>query len=114
MVPTASTTFLRSIAPSTSTALGANVLTDTSASFPLPDSATGRLGLIGLELNPNTVQGRTFTIVDNTATEIFTDLADGGMTDVTVASVGDTYFSFTSLDTLDILAGLSRASAIRW
>ena len=71
-----------------STALDANTLTDGTASFSVPNPVTGRVGLIGLELNPNTTQGQTFTIIGNTATQIFTDPADGAMTDVAISGDG--------------------------
>ena len=76
----AGSTPLRAVGAGTSTVLAANVLTDVTANFPVPDLATGELGLIGLELNPNTAQDQTFMIIDNTATEIFTDPTDGDMT----------------------------------
>jgi hypothetical protein len=47
----ADSTLLRSIGSGTSTALAPNMLTDANANFPLPDLATGALGLIGLKPN---------------------------------------------------------------
>ena len=91
---------LRSVGPGVSTALEANVLTDDNASFPVPDPTTGSLGLVGLELNPNSGQGQTFTIIDNTATTIVTDPADGDMTGV--ATAADSYIGQYFWDNADI------------
>ena len=94
-------TGLRSVAPGVSTGLEANTLTDGTASFSVPNPVTGRVGLIGLELNPDTTQGQTFTIIGNTATQIFTDPADGAMTDVAMS--GDGYVGQYIWDNADIL-----------
>jgi hypothetical protein len=94
---------LRSIGEGTSTGLGADVLTDTSASFPLPDDSVGALGLVGLELNPNLSQSSTFTVIGNNATQIFIDTADGQMTDV--ASAGATYVGVYFFDELTVTDG---------
>ena len=84
-------TALHSLGQGSSTGLSADTLTDVSASFVLG-------ALKGLELNPDTSQSATFTIIDNDGTTIFTDPADGDMT--TVAAVGDSYFGEMILDSL--------------
>jgi hypothetical protein len=66
----------------TITALEPHKLTDANAGF-TPGS------LVGMKLRPNIQRSETFTIVDNSMTEIMTDPADGDMT--LVAAVGDTY-----------------------
>ena len=91
---------VRSIGSSTSTALAADSLTDAAAAFPVPDAVIGRLGLIGLEPNPNDSQGTTFTVIDNTATQIFVDPADGDMT--SVAAPADSFIGVYVLDGLEI------------
>ncbi len=94
------TTSLRAVTPGSNTLLEANKLIDSTGTFPLPDSVTGRIGLIGLELNPNPAQNQTFTIINNTATELFTDPADGDMR--LVANSGDTYIGQYLWDNVDI------------
>lgn len=96
---------LRSIGRRINTSLFANELVDGGASFPVPNLAIGSLGLIGLELNPNTAQGQTFTVVDNTATRLFTDPADGDLRNV--AGVGDPYSGIYTLDDLQVRGGAS-------
>ena len=91
---------LRAIAVGTSTDLASNVLTDTNANFPVPNPATRALGLIGLKLNPNINQSKTFTVIDNTATTIITDPADGDMT--AVAGTGDRYIGVYIFDSFSI------------
>jgi hypothetical protein len=77
---------------------GQSILTDADAAWPVPDAATGALGLIGLTLNPNTSQAEprvTFEVLDNTATTI---TVDGDMTQVAIA--GDAYigeYTFNNL-----------------
>ncbi len=79
-----------SVGPGSITAISGNVLTDSSASF-LP----GRL--IGLKLIPNIKdKEKVFTIIDNTATTITTDPADGSLT--SAAAAGDTYSGMTVFD----------------
>lgn len=92
---------LRSVGPGVNTGLEVGRLIDESASFPVPDPETGAVGLVGLELNPNTGQGQTFTIIDNTATEIITDPADGDMT--LVAGVGNPYIGQYFWDNGDVV-----------
>jgi hypothetical protein len=82
-----------SLQASASTALTANSLSDETASF-VPGT------LIGLELNPNLQQGRTFTVVAHDATTLQTDPADGDMR--TVAAVGSSYGGEPALDVLEI------------
>ncbi|CAB1062302.1 hypothetical protein D1BOALGB6SA_7078, partial [Olavius sp. associated proteobacterium Delta 1] len=93
-----SETPLRSVGSGIITDLTATVLTDDNAAFQVPDDMTGALGLIGLKLNPNIEQEKTFTIIGNTATSITIDSADGDMTEV--AQAGDWYrgiYFFNSL-----------------
>ncbi len=92
------TTILRSVGPGNSTALTAATLTDAGAAFPAPDPATGALGLIGLQLNPNRNQDQTFAINGNTATEI---AVDGDMS--AVASPGDPYVGVYFFDALTVV-----------
>jgi RHS repeat-associated protein len=94
---------LRAIRPGTSTALAANVLTNTATTFRTPDPTTGEIGLIGLELNPNTAQNQTFTVVGNTGTTLTTDSADGDMT--SVASSGNSYIGVYTFDNLTVRNG---------
>ncbi len=94
------TTPLRAAKPGRSTSLSAFTLVDANASFPLPDPNTGKLGLIGLEINPNDGQSQTFTIVNNTATEIFVDSNGPALT--TVASIGDTYRNVCFFDSVTL------------
>ncbi|MCX6580460.1 MAG: carboxypeptidase regulatory-like domain-containing protein [Candidatus Aminicenantes bacterium] len=71
------------VGPSSITGLSANVLTDSSASY-MPGS------LKGMKVIPNiNKKEKTFTIIDNTATTIITDPAEGDLT--TATAVGDTY-----------------------
>ena len=74
-------------------------------SFPLPNPLTGALGLIGLELDPdsNDADATTFTIIDNTATTITIDAADGDLT--TVAAVGDSYIGVYTFEDVTIVNG---------
>jgi hypothetical protein len=76
-------TIFPAIEPSRITSLSSNVLGDSSASF-MPKS------LIGMELIPNLNNPtKTFTIIDNDRTTIFTDPADGDLQ--SAALIGDTY-----------------------
>lgn len=106
--PDASTP-LRAIGPGTSSALATNVLTNDAATFRTPDPATGEIGLIGLELNPNIAQGQSVTITDNTATTLTADPADGDMT--AVAAPGNTYVGVYTFDNLVIRNGASMVTA---
>jgi hypothetical protein len=65
--------------------------------------------LIGLELNPNTIYTRTYTVVDNTATTI---TVAGDLTQA--AAAGDSYVGEYTFDNLYIRgqAGLSTADDI--
>ncbi|CAB1061810.1 hypothetical protein D1BOALGB6SA_6585, partial [Olavius sp. associated proteobacterium Delta 1] len=99
---------LRSVGSGVITDLSATVLTDENADFPLPDPDTGALGLEGLELNPNIEQERTFTIIDNTATTITINAADGDLTEV--AQVGNRYIGVYTFDTLTV-SGESKVTA---
>ncbi|GAX60597.1 enoyl-CoA hydratase/carnithine racemase [Candidatus Scalindua japonica] len=105
LVTTTDSTPLRSTGKGAITALSATVLTDANASFPVPDPVTGALGLIGLELDPDTndADTATFTIVDNTETTITIDIADGELT--TVAAIGDTYIGEHYFDNLSVING---------
>ena len=87
--------------------LAANSLTD--AGFPVPNSTTGEIGLIGLLLNPNTAQSQIYTIVDNTSNQLFTDAADGDMT--LVATSGNAYIGVVALDEL-IIVNAARVSTV--
>jgi len=69
-----------------STSLTATILTDTNAYW-VPSTATN--SLVGLELNPNVDQDKTFTITSNTKDTITIDEKDGKLTDV--ATNGDSY-----------------------
>ncbi len=100
---------LRAISPGTGSTIAAGKLENGSAGFPIPDPITGTLGLIGLELNPNTAQGQTFTIIDNTATSIVIDPADGDMT--AFAAPGDPYIGVYHFDNLRVLGGASLVTA---
>jgi hypothetical protein len=100
---------LRGIGVGTISALGPQLLEDLSGSFPVPDPATGTLGLVGLSLNPNTAQGQLFTVIDNTATEIFTDPTDGDMT--LISTPGSPYIGVYTLDNLTVIDGASMSTA---
>jgi hypothetical protein len=82
-------TQLLSLESGASTAIAVNSLADGSASF-VPGQ------LIGLELNPNTAQSRTFTVIANDQTTLQTDPADGDVR--SVAAVGNTYSARIDLD----------------
>ncbi|MCK4669151.1 peptidase C39 family protein [Candidatus Bathyarchaeota archaeon] len=69
-----------------STSLTATILTDTTAYW-VPSTATN--SLVGLELNPNVDQDKTFIITSNTKYTITIDEKDGKLTDV--ATNGDSY-----------------------
>jgi hypothetical protein len=99
MVTFDGSTPLRAVGKGTITGLTATVLTDDNANFPLPDMAAGRLGLIGLELDPNINDGdaSTFTIIDNTATTITVDAADGDLTAVPAGQAAAAVFSSTAV-----------------
>ncbi|MBI3783118.1 MAG: Ig-like domain-containing protein, partial [Deltaproteobacteria bacterium] len=84
---------LYSLAGEGSTALAPNRLSDSSAQF-VPGQ------LVGLELNPNTAQGKTFTIVANDITTILTDPADGDLR--SVAAVGNPYSGILAVDRLEV------------
>ena len=73
---------LYSLGGGTSTALAANTLTDATAAF-IPGA------LVGLELNPDPSQAKTFRIVANDATTLTTDPADGDLR--TAAAPGSEY-----------------------
>ena len=96
---------LRAISPGMSTNLSSTVLTNTIASFPVPDLNTGALGLKGLQLDPNILQGITFTVTDNTATTITIDGSEGDMT--TVAVAGDPYIGVYFFDSIEVINGSS-------
>ncbi len=78
-----------------SPASGQSTLSDATAAWPQPDAAMGALGLIGLELNPNTIQSQTYTVANNTATTI---IVDGNIT--SVATSGDAYIGEYTFDNL--------------
>jgi len=67
-----------SIGPGVSTALLSNQLTDTNRTF-----LTDRL--IGIDLRPNSANTASYTVVDNDANSIFTDPADGDLTQFAVS-----------------------------
>ncbi len=73
---------LWSLAGGVNSSLGANTLADTNASFS-PGS------LIGMKLNPNSLQNQTFTVVSNSATVLVTDPLEGDMRSVAV--IGSAY-----------------------
>jgi hypothetical protein len=74
------------------------VLTDTR-NFAVPDPATGALGLVGLELDPDTTQGTTtFTIVDNT---LHTISVNGDLSGL----VSSPYIGVYTFGTIDIQGG---------
>jgi RHS repeat-associated protein len=77
-----------------------STLSNTTATWPVPDSATGALGLIGLELNPDTSQSQTFTVVDNLLTTI---TVNGDMT--AVATAGDNYIGEYRFNNLSVTGG---------
>jgi len=80
----------------TTTTLQANRLTD-----PLANFVSG--ALVGLELNPDTNQSKTFTIVANDATTMTTDPADG---DIRSASVsGRPYAAHLKVNRFSMLDG---------
>ena len=89
---------LRSVGAGTSSFVGAALLEDGSAAFPVPGAPAGALGLVGLELSPDGMLGQTFTIVDNTATDLVTDPADGDLT--MVAGTGSPYIGVYVLEEL--------------
>ncbi|HSH17709.1 MAG TPA: hypothetical protein VLD18_16835, partial [Verrucomicrobiae bacterium] len=93
-LPTA--TPLISLADGQSTALGEHLLTDRRALF-VPGSLTG------LELQPGGNSNQKFRIIGNDHARIFTDPADGRLTDV--AAVGDTYSSELAVGRLVIRNG---------
>ena len=96
---------LRSVGRGNITGLTPTVLTDANADFPLPGPATGALGLIGLSLDPNIndADPTTFTIVDNTATTITVDAADGDLT--LAATIGDEYIGVYTFENLSVING---------
>lgn len=79
-----------------SSTLTASQLTDAAARF-VPGT------LVGLELNPNQAQSKTFTILANDATTITLDAADGDAR--TVAAAGDAYAVNWAVDRLVIRDG---------
>ncbi len=79
---------------------GQSILTNASATWPIPDATTGALGLIGLEVNPNTIYTQTFTVVDNTATTI---TVNGDMS--LVATAGDSYIGEYRFNGLSVVNG---------
>ncbi|MBI5787404.1 MAG: hypothetical protein HZA78_00920, partial [Candidatus Schekmanbacteria bacterium] len=102
---------MRSIGTGTISAIDINSMNASGASFDPPNSATGHLGLIGLELDPapdlTDISGaiyeplpQTFSVTNNTATGITTDPADGDMTQA--AAVNDNYSGVCVLDNLYI------------
>jgi hypothetical protein len=107
LVTTTYGTPLRSVGLGTITGLTSTVITDGNASFPVPVPvpSTGALGLIGLEIDPNTQDSNlgTYTIIDNTATSITVDASDGDLS--TVAAVGDTYIGVYKFDDMYVLNG---------
>ncbi|CAB1065112.1 hypothetical protein D1BOALGB6SA_9909, partial [Olavius sp. associated proteobacterium Delta 1] len=96
---------LRSVGSGVITGLTATALTDENADFPVPNSETGALGLIGLELNPNIEQDRTFTIIANTETTITIDASDGDLTEI--AQIGDRYVGVYFIDGLTLRGKVS-------
>lgn len=103
--PAEASTPLRPVGTGTITALTVTTLTNANANFPVPDSATGTVGLIGLAFNPNIAQAKTFTIINNSATTLTIDAAEGDLT--TVAQVGNTYRGVYRFDTVTIQAKAS-------
>jgi hypothetical protein len=86
-------TSIYSLQAASSTAITANALTDEGAAF-IPGT------LIGLELNPNLAQEKTFTVIANDTTTLVTDPGDGALTDV--AAIGDSYGAEPSLNRLEV------------
>jgi hypothetical protein len=107
----AGSTPLRAIGAGTSTALAANGLTNSATTFRVPNPVTGELGLIGVALNPNTGQGRTFRVIDNTAATLTTNPADGDLT--AVAQQGDPYIGVYTFDNLKVLNGAKMTTSDR-
>jgi parallel beta-helix repeat protein len=91
---------LRSIGKGVSAQLQPYRLFDPQRSFPVPDPATGSIGLSGLKLRPRASSPQSFTIIGNTEHEIFTN---DDMT--TVAQSGDTYGGVRIFDTLTVTGG---------
>jgi hypothetical protein len=87
---------IHSLGEGASTLVEADRLRDDLAAF-APDS------LAGLELNPDTSQSRTFTIVANDANTILTDPADGDLREVAIA--GAPYAAPLLLDALRVRGG---------
>ena len=86
-----SSTPIRAIGSGVISALTSTSLTDSSAGW-TPGA------LIGLQLNPNTGQGATYTVIDNNATTLYIDPSGGDLTQV--AAVGSMYtgvYSFNSM-----------------
>lgn len=79
-----------------STTLLPNQLNDPLANF-IPNA------LIGLELNPDTTQSRTFTIIANDATTITTDPADGSLR--AAAADGRPYAARFAVDRFSVIDG---------
>ncbi|MBL9167133.1 MAG: carboxypeptidase regulatory-like domain-containing protein [Verrucomicrobiales bacterium] len=92
----AEATPLGSLAGGISAVLQANLLGDRAAAF-VPGA------LIGMQLKPNPTSTRLFRIVGNSRSYIFTDPADGNLTDV--ARVGDAYSAELSVGRLIIRQG---------
>lgn len=90
---------LRAIGLGNSTALTATTLRDDTAAFAVPAPAIGALGVIGLRINPNIQQTRTFSVVANTATTLLVAAPD----DFTLlADILDTYLGVYTFENVFI------------
>ncbi|MBI5510296.1 MAG: Ig-like domain-containing protein [Deltaproteobacteria bacterium] len=76
--------------------------------FPVPDSVTGAVGLVGLFVNPNTAQSSTFSVVGNTAWQLFVDANLTG-----VATAGNPLIGVYFFDNVTILNGARVSTADR-
>ncbi len=93
-------------------AVGRDAITSLAADSMTNSGASWQPGVLkGLKLNPNTSQDKTFTIINNDATTIFIDPAEGDLTQV--AAAGNTYTGVYTLDQVSIMGKAKVLSADR-
>ncbi len=104
--PNDSSTPMRFVGTGVLASVSPSRLTVASAAFPVPSADGVSPGLRGLRIRPNTANAATFRILDNDATSLTLDPADGDAT--LVASAGSTYEGVRVLDRLSVF-GWARA-----
>ena len=83
-------------------AIGSGVISAVTSTSLTNSSAAWTAGALkGMQVNPNTNQATTFTVVDNTATTLYIDPANGDLTQVSVA--GSAYTGVYHFNSMSVL-----------